>query len=510
MLTIVQLSNTLHVGDGSTGIACSERHTMKEKIVTVCVIMALIGTCLVSCTDESDAAYAGFGEIYVIDLAPGFKYTYTPTYPDDLDVVTTIHMCEQGVTATVKNGTVTIQVKDSVLTGSYDVILKAYTDTDGVPQTAYQHIRINVVKGLSVSGSINNIVLGTTLDFTPTGTSGMGDVQWSVKEGTSLPDGLSLIDGKVVGSPTTVGLKTLNLVGSCKGETKDLTIRFTVYNVILDNDDEVVFSHGNNVSSTPITQTGNDLKVTWRLSSGTLPEGFSLNTHNGVVSGRSTVYQSTTVTILGCTDTSIEPYQEITKDITIRSEPDITMYGGPSSTDSVYTYVGAGDRTIDMSIDDGTSPVTWSVSGLEGVSIDQNGVVTYSDETPTGTFIVSVSSEYGQVESKSISIISEVEGIISGNDMLAARAGAANSTTVTCNLNGTWSISGDLPDGVSLEISQNGKITLSSADVVDPFTADVVLTTLGGQVIVKEMTFKVINSLVFKNTPTNGVIAYEV
>ena len=102
---------------------------MKEKIVTVCVIMALVGTCLVSCTDDYDAAYAGFGEIYTIDLAPGFKYTYTPTYPSDLDVVTTIHMCESGITATIDNGTVSINVKDSVMTGSYDVILKAYAQS---------------------------------------------------------------------------------------------------------------------------------------------------------------------------------------------------------------------------------------------------------------------------------------------------------------------------------------------------------------------------------------------
>jgi nitrate reductase NapAB chaperone NapD len=163
-----------------------------------------------------------------------------------------------------------------------------------------------------------------------------------------------------------------------------------------------------------------------------------------------------------------------------------------------------------MSITEGTSSVTWSVSGLDGVSVNQDGVVTYSDRTPTGTFMVSVESEYGQTETKSISIINEVEGIISGNNMLAAKAGAANSTTMTCNLEGTWSISGDVPDGVSLEINQNGKITLSSAETVEAFTAEVVLTTLGGQVIVKEMTFKVINTLVFNNNPTNGVIAYEV
>lgn len=483
---------------------------IRIKFYSMCAVLLTVITCTSCCIDGSDASYTGFGEVYEIDLAPGFRYTYTPIYPSDLDVTTSIHKCESGVNASVNNGTVTISVRDTVTSGSYDVVVMAHTDTAGIEQTSYQHIRINVIEGLSVSGSINNIILDDSISFEPTGTSGMGQVSWSIKPGTSLPDGLTFEDGRIHGEPTSAGKHTISLTANSMGQKKDLVVSFMVYNRIVDNGDESIFSYGNIVSSTPITQTDNDLDVVWHIVDGVLPDGFSLNSATGVVSGKSTTLQSSIVTIRGTTGTGIVPQQTIDKTITILSEPDITLTAGPSGVAYLYTHEGAGDRTLQMDDISGTSDITWSVEGLSGVSVSQTGLITYSDRTPTGAFTVKVTTAYGQVESRTISVVNENRGIINGPDRLSAITGEESNATVYSNIDGTWSIDGTIPQSVSLDIDDGGRITLYSDIACDAFEADIVLTSAGGQVLTLTMTFQVINDLVFNNNPTNGVIAYEV
>ena len=53
--------------------------------------MALCGVGLM---DSSEAAYDETSDIYELELAPGFSYTWTPTYPSDLDVTTTVEKYE--------------------------------------------------------------------------------------------------------------------------------------------------------------------------------------------------------------------------------------------------------------------------------------------------------------------------------------------------------------------------------------------------------------------------------
>ena len=135
--------------------------------------MALCGVGLM---DSSEAAYDETSDIYELELAPGFSYTWTPTYPSDLDVTTTVEKYEEGVVAQMVGESVQITVADGTTFGTYDVLIKAYTDTAGIEQTIYKIIRVTVAAGLEVSGSINNIILGASVDFTPNASSGMTEV----------------------------------------------------------------------------------------------------------------------------------------------------------------------------------------------------------------------------------------------------------------------------------------------------------------------------------------------
>lgn len=471
-------------------------------------MLAILGSAVVMLGNDSSASYAeDYGQVYEIDLAPGFRYAYTPTYPSDLNVTTSIEKYESaGITASVTSGTLSVTVNEGITSGSYDLILKAETSTGGLVQTAYQHIRFNIVSGLSVSGSINDIIAGASVDFTPSASSGMtSNISWSVKSGTELPDGLTLSNGKVTGTPTTVGVNTVSLTANAGGETKDLVITFTVYNVIVGGSAETIFSNGIAVSSTAITQTGSDLGVTWAVTTGTLPAGFTLNPTTGVVSGSSTTLQETTVTLTGTAANG--PAQTATKTVTIKSEPKVSV---TSDGSDIIVYPGSASQTLQMNATAGTSAVTWSVSSATGVSISPTGLLTVTDAASSGTVTVTATTAYGATATKVITIIKEPTAAITGNDSLTAMAGAPATAGYTCNVAGSWTIASDAPAGVTVTIDDNGVLSLSGSSPVSAFDVTIVLTTEGGQEVTKIVTCQIVSQLIFSNNPSSGAAVYVI
>lgn len=473
----------------------------------VMALLAVLGSAVVMLGNESNAVIEGdYGEVYEIDLAPGFSYTYTPTYPADLDVTTTILDYEdEGIDAAIDGSTISVSVKNGVTSGSYDLVIKAETNTGGLPQTAYQHIRFNIVSGLVVTPGqvINDIIAGASVNFTPQASSGMDTVTWAVKG--ELPAGLSFDGTTVTGTPTQIGLNTLTLTASAKGQTQDLTVTFTVYNVIVGGSAETIFSNGNTVSSTAIAQTGNDLGVTWAVTSDNLPDGFSLDAATGVISGSSTTLQEVTVTITGTAANG--PAQSITKEITIKSEPAIEITG----ESSVITYPGSANKTVQLSATQGTSAVTWSVTEAAGVSIDQSGLLTVTSDAVTGNVTVTAQTAYGGSDTFQVFIVKEETVVISGDDSLTAKAGEPSTGAYTCNVEGTWSVNSDgAPVGVTVEISELGVLSLSGAAPADQFSVTVTLTTAGGQAVQKTVTCQIVSALIFNDVPTNGLIIIEV
>lgn len=481
----------------------------KTTIVAIMAIIAVVGAAVVmlGSSNESEAAIEGdYGQVYEVDLAPGFQYTYTPTYPSDLEVTVSIQEYEEeGLNASVSGGTLTVTVKDGVTSGSYDIVLMSVTNTAGLYQELPRHIRINVVEGLSVSGSINNIIVGASVDFTPQASSGMTEnIDWSVKG--DLPAGLAFSNGKVTGTPTQVGLNTLTLTANAGGETKDLAISFTVYNKIITGSAETITSYGTTVSSAAIEQTGADLGVTWAVTSGTLPAGFSLDPATGVVSGSSSVHQETTVTITGTAANG--PAQSVTKDITIRSEPALAL---TADTNTVVIYPGAPDRTIQIGATSGTSAITWSVSPTTGISITQAGLLTVTDDASAGTATVTSSTAYGQTKTFQVTVSAESAVSISGSSSVAAIAGTPVESAFTVNVSGaTWSIdTSSVPDGVTVTIdASTGILTLSGSSPAAAFTVTVSVVTESGQTDTMDVTCQVVSKLIYTNEPSNGLVVW--
>lgn len=218
-----------------------ESHNNSKLMVIIAVSVLFAGGGMLLMSDYVDDAYASPTEI---TIAPGMRYTYTPTFPADLSPTVKIQTQGEGTSGTggnwgaVSGKTLTVNVPANATPGSiYQVTLRA-TTTDPT-QTLDIPIIFNIASGMSASGSQNNIVTGTSITFSPTVT-GMGTFTWSVTSGKNLPAGLSLDSstGKVTGTPSGMGEQTIHLTAtSSYGETTNLSVSFTIVSKLVATND---------------------------------------------------------------------------------------------------------------------------------------------------------------------------------------------------------------------------------------------------------------------------------
>ena len=477
------------------------------------LVMVLAGTAVfISDSDESDAVGADLSGTYGtptnIDIAPGYKWTYTPEFPSDLTqyISVTLKVNDSNV-GSVSGKTVSVTIPSSASIGTkYNVVIQAKM-TSPVSQTAYQYVTFTVVEGLSVSGTINDIVKGSNISFTPTGSSGMGTVTWKVTSGKTLPAGLQFSNGKVTGTPTGIGTQTVYLTATSNGQSKDLAVSFTVYSKISGGASETIASYNTNVSSAPISNAS-DIGVTWAVTNGTLPTGFSLDSSTGVISGKSSVVKSTTVTITGTS--SHGPTQTATKQITIRSEPALTL----SCDGSILTYKNNSANKFVTILSPETSTQTWSTSTFSGASVS-DGILKVKNSTKVGMgqiITVTCRTAYGQTETIDIPVSVEDTLSISGDDVLNILSGSAGGNTASFTVTGgsanTLSASTSVT-GLNVSI-QNGQLHASKTSIGSDYIATVTATSAAGQTATKDVTVNVYSQLIFTSVPTGGAIIYAV
>ncbi len=443
-----------------------------------------------------------------INIAPGYRWTYTPDFPSDLTQYLTVSLqVNDSNVGSVSGKTVTVNIPTNASAGTkYNVVIKA-TMTSPVSQTAYQYVTFTVVSGLSVSGTINDIIKGSNINFTPTGTSGMGEVTWAVTSGKTLPAGLSLSNGKVSGTPTALGAQTVYLTATAPGgETKNLEVSFTVYSKIVGGEAQTIKSYNTNVSSTAITN-GSDIGVTWAVTSGTLPSGFTLNASTGVISGKSSAVQSSTVTITGTSTHG--PTQTATKQITIQSEPSLTL----SCSDTLVTYKNNPNGKSVTITASNSSTKTWSVSEFSGASIS-NGVLTITNPASSGmaqTVTVTCTTAYGQTKTCNVSVNVENTLSIMGDSSLNLKAGEEGCTTAYTLSGGSGNVLTASTEATGLTVNITDNKLYASDDAPEKnLTVTLTVTSLGGQTVTKDVTVNVYNQLVFTSVPTGGAIIYAV
>ena len=470
------------------------------------LVSVIAAVSLIPMSDAAGEDLSGtYGEATVIEIAPGFEWRYTPEFPEDLTEFVTVSLeVNDGNVGYVDGSMVIVTIPEEASSGTtYNVVIKA-SMTEPVEQTAYQYVKFVVVDGLSVSGTINDIIAGTSIDFSPIAESDMGDITWTVKSGTELPAGLELADGKVSGTPTGIGLQTVSLTANCRGETADLVVTFTVYSKIVGDSEETIASYGNTVSSRTITNA-EDIGVIWSVSEGTLPEGFSLDPATGVVSGSSTEVKETVVTITGTSTHG--PEQTVTKQITIRSEPDLVL----SAEGGILTYLNNANPVTATVAATQTSQISWQISGYDGATVS-DGIVSVSSPATAGMgqeLTVTATTAYGQTETVQVTLDVEDTLTISGDDLVSAIVGTPKLTSAFTVSGGSSNTLAASTETVGLTATiQDNCLSVQSASPMQDAQVTVTVTSAAGQTASANVTVDVYNVLVFSSQPTGGAVIY--
>jgi hypothetical protein len=141
----------------------------------------------------------------------------------------------------------------------------------------------------SLSGGITNESFSTSLNAT----GGTTPYSWSITNGT-LPAGLSLAaaTGTISGTPTAVGIASLTFKvadSSSPIQTKSVTLSLAITTPQLTVTTTSLSSGTNGVAySAPMTSTGGTPAYTWSVTAGTLPDGLTMATATGIISGTPT------------------------------------------------------------------------------------------------------------------------------------------------------------------------------------------------------------------------------
>ena len=476
--------------------------------VLVMLCVALVG---VSDVDATGGDLTGYGTVNEISIAPGYTWSYTSTFPSDLEAgtVLTFEVNELDAVATIEKHTLKISAIPADKAGSaYNIVLKAYhAESD---QTAYQWIRITVNNAMSVSytGCLNEIIKGTSQTIDLKSEGGIGTVTWTA---TAMAPGLTLSGNRIAGTPTQVGANTIVLkAASDKGESKDLTINFTVFNVIKgDNEETIVAIAGQSVATKAIAQTGTDLGVTWKADK-TLPAGLTLDANTGVISGKytGTTAGQSVITLTGTT--AHGPSQTATKKVTINYEPVFAISGG---AEKVLTYTGNETaKVVGLSIAGEHSAITWSVPTTAGITIAQDGKLTITGSaavTADGKITVTARSANGQTATKVVSYLVEDTLKIAGADKLVAKQGIAASQayTVTGGSSNTVKISENVY-GEALTFA-DGKLKITYPDPHASEAVTLTVTSAAGQTATIDVNVVVYSTMGFSSTPgAAGVFAF--
>ena len=506
---------------------------MIHSVLYSAVAIAAILGCLFACANSAEATYSeDYGQVYNIDLSSGYMYQYTPTFQPGLSdyVTVSIEKYEQaGLVASVSGKTLMVEQSTTAVPGtSYDLILKAVTDVGGIQQTKYQHLRFNIASNFDLTYSgVADIVLGNSISSTPTvvGTEMQKDgTALTFTKGSGFPAELTLnaTTGAISGTPSSIGSKTLPVTVTMTNKanqtvTDTYTVTFRVWSPVASGTSESIYSNGNNVSSTAVTQPS-DLSVTWTVQTGTMPSGFSLNASTGVISGSSTQCQKTNIELKVTTNNGSGPTQTGTKTVTIGSESPISLATAGNVT-TLATYPGKSSMTLQMNVAANTSTMTYSIPATTGVSINSStGVLTVTSAASSGTVTVTVTSANGGTDTKVITIVKESTLVLAGSDTLAKMAsGTSNKQTYSTNvLAGDWSVdTSNVPQGVTVVVNEDGSLELATADLtidgstVSNFTVTLSFTSQGGQSTSKTVTCIVINDSIITNDPTSGTYIFS-
>lgn len=231
---------------------------------------------------------------------------------------------------------------------------------------------------------------------------GTGALTWSLKEGSTLPNGIefSTTTGTFSGTSREVGTRSITVqVVDEESNDNEITYELVVASALNIDSSAVVDAIKSNPYSVQLGVTGGVGTRTWALKDGsTLPAGLTLS-GAGLISGTPSALGENTFTVtVSDTDGDVNEVElsiEVTTDLEItNSSLPIAVVGVPYSVD--FAAVGGLE----------TGDYTWSATGLPAdLTLTAAGVLSGTPTAPsTGDVVVTVTDEDDTVISKTFAL----------------------------------------------------------------------------------------------------------
>jgi len=340
--------------------------------------------------------------------------------------------------------------------------------TTPVTQTATVGLLFTVTDGAMaiVTESLASGQVGTAYSQTLSASGGAGPYTWALSSG-ALPNGLMLNPntGQISGTPTTPANSplTFSVTDSSspkRSASKVLTLKIASLTLSITTASLPNGQVGAAYSQT-LAASGGIGFYTWTvIAGGTLPNGLSLNSSSGQISGTPTASMNTAFTFQ-VTDTG-SPAQIATKvfNLTITTLPlsisTVSLATGQVGAIYSQTLIAAG----------GTAPYTWAMiaggalpNGLTlTTSTGQIGGLPTAVANGSYTFQVTDSSLFPQVTTKVLTLtITQSTLAITTATLANGQVGSAYTQTLTASGGAgsyTWDlVGGALPSGLTLNQS---------------------------------------------------------
>ena len=266
--------------------------------------------------------------------------------------------------------------------GTFSVVVKV-TDAGGATATQPYTLTISTGPVVSTPATLPAWTVGRVYpNTTVTATGGTTPYAWST---TGLPAGLSINAGSGVisGTPTAVGTASVTVtVTDSVGATGTKAYSLTIKPAPSITGPAALPSWTVNrpYPNTTVTATGGTTPYAWSATG--LPAGLSMNAGTGAISGTPTATGTASVTVT-LTDAAGATVTRVYS-VTINAAPSIT---GPATLPN-GTKNASYNATV--SATGGTTPYTWSATGLpNALSIANTGVISGTPHA-TGSFSVTV------------------------------------------------------------------------------------------------------------------------
>jgi hypothetical protein len=313
---------------------------------------------------------------------------------------------------------------------------------------------INVVNGptITTTSPLPNGVVNTAYSLQVTTTGGATPFTWSA---TGLPAGLSIntSTGVISGTPTAGGTSTASVtVKDANQLSASASLSITIVAPLTFITTSPLTSGVVNVAySATMQASGGTQSYTWSATG--LPAGLTINASTGVISGTPTTSGTSSASVTVKDSGSPQLSATGTFSITIGSTPVI------STQSPLPNGVVNSAYSTPLNVSGGTSPYTWSATGLPaGLSINASSGTISGTPTAAGTSTANVTVKDANQQSGSatlsITIIPQLT-ITTASPLPGGVVNVAYSQTVVAQggvASYTWSATG-LPAGLTISAS---------------------------------------------------------